>query len=874
MATYNATWSSFNDGELSPLMDGRFDLPQYMKAGKTMLNFIPTVQGPMIKRGGTRLVLFSGQGEIPPLIVPFSRSRTESYLIEFADNRATFFFDGAVVEETPGVIYSIVTPYPIEALYNEDGTPALSFAESVDQLYIAHPDYPPQVLSFFGATNWTMTPLDYKDGPWEDGNGDESNSMTIVGAVTVGSAIGIIADADTFSATDVGRLVRIHQQDLSQVKAWYPGQRTTGGNVAVGQLRRSGSNTYKCKSVAAGSHTGTVLDWVETGSDTLIATEGDQWDGPQDIVPNPATANHVYGRGVQWTYQDCGYGVAQITSFIDGTTIAAVVLRQFPASIANGSNPSWRWELGAWSNTTGWPRLVTFFKQRLVFAGIDRIWMSVTGDFANFADLQFGQVLTDSALTAQVLSDQLNAINWLAPQKTLLVGTSGGEFVISQQSISDAFGPTNFQIDPYSSYGGRQIQPIRVQTSTLFAQQNGRALREFSYVFTSDAYQSTDLTPLAEHITESGIVGMAWAKFPYYLVWCVLGNGGIAAFTFNPEQAVKCWHEHNLAGNAIIKCAAVVPSADGATDDLYMVVGRTPVGGVLNYSIEKMELPFDAQASGARQQDMFYVDAGLSLINTIDAVLTPGSGATVKETTDVLFTADAAVFDSGDVGQSIDYDWDTTAVNDKGLTVSVPTRARALITQVISSLQVYATIVAAWPSLDDIPAEAWRLSVSTVTSPPAIWESGTVSMLLDGAAAPDLDYESGPITLPFPASVVQIGLKSPSVWQSMRPEGGDPTGSAMGKPRRVIEASIRVVNTLGVEIGPDIDHLQTVETRPAGEPDDNPPPLFTGNLPDDPTTRITFGGDWNTDGSIMLRCAQPLSATICALSALISETGD
>jgi hypothetical protein len=90
-----------------------------------------------------------------------------------------------------------------------------------------------------------------------------------------------------------------------------------------------------------------------------------------------------------------------------------------------------------------------------------------------------------------------------------------------------------------------------------------------------------------------------------------------------------------------------------------------------------------------------------------------------------------------------------------------------------------------------------------------------------------------------------------------------------------VQASIRVLSTLGVEIGTDIDHLFEVETRPEGWPDDTPPPPFSGNLPNDPTTRILIPGqDWNTDGSLMIRCQQPLSATICALSATIDEESD
>lgn len=871
MATYNALWSAFNDGELSPLLDGRADIPQYMKSGRVMLNFIPTVQGPMVRRGGTRLIGQNGNGGTSPsLLIPFARSRTDAYVIEIFNGLARFFFNGALVTSGGGA-YTISVPYQNADLYNADGTPALSYAESVDQLYIAHPRYPPQVLSFFGPTNWTIAPLAFFDGPWQDGNTDETNRMFITGSIHVGQLVAITSTQPTFAETDVGSLIRIHQQDLSQLKEWYPGQRTTGGAIAVGVRERSGTNTYVCKSVQPGS--GSNIDWVETGSSTLITTDGDQWDGPQDVVPNPATANHFYGRGVQWTYQDCGYGVAKIVAFSDESHVLATVTRQFPLSVASSATASWRWEMGAWSDTVGWPRLVTFFKQRLSFFGVDRYWASVSGDFANFADLQFGQVLTDSAITKQVLSDQLNSILWVAPQKTLLIGTTGGEFVVSQQSISDPFGPNNCQIDQYSSYGGRQINAIRIQTSTLFVQENGRALREFSYVFTSDAYQSRDLTPLAEHITESGIIGMTWAKFPYYIVWCALSNGNLVAFTYNPEQEVRSWHEHNLAGNALVKCLTTVPSADGSVDDVYMVVQREATGGIPLFNIEKLELPY-AKTATSRQQDMFYVDAGLTFEDTPFVTLTPGTGADVKGSTNVTFDAGATFFQNTDLGRYIEYDWESMQVNNKGLTVPLPTKGRALITHVNSPTQVLATIDLPWPDLDVIAAYDWRMTVTTLSGIPSVWESGTVSLLLDGAAAPDQTYTGGSITLPWPAGVVQAGLRSPAMWQSQRPEQGDPMGTAMGKPRRPVEATVRVVDTLGVQIGRDLDHLQTIETRPAGWPDDTAPPLYSGNLPTDPNTRITFDGDWDQDGGIVIYCPQPLSATICAVSATIDESQD
>lgn len=883
MATYNATWTAFNDGELSPLLDGRIDIPQYMKAGRVMLNMIPTVQGPMVRRGGTRLMAqVGGTVDEAGTLIPFVRSRTDAYLINIFNGSARFFFNGQAVL-SGGVPYTIDVPYQIGDLYNADGTRAIDYAQSVDELFLTQPSFPTQVQSFFGATNWTIAPLQNFDGPWQDENTDDTNYMVLTGSpLDVGSFVAITASKPIFAATDaagnspsgVGRLIRIKQQDVTTLKAWYPGQRTTSNNLAVGDLRRSGSNTYQCVSVAPGASPGTI-DWVETGSDTLFTTEGLQWDGPQDVVPNPATAGHYYGRGVQWEYEDCGYGVAEITVFSDAQHVGGIVRRQFPKSLYSSSSPflsSNRWQLGAWSDTSGWPRLVTLFKQRLNLFGLDRTWMSVSGDFQNFADLQFGQVLTDSALTAQVLSDQLNSINWVSPQKTLLVGTTGGEFVISQQSISDPFGPTNFQIDQQSTYGGRQVKAVRIQTATLFVQENGRSLREFSYVFTSDAYQSRDLAPLSEHITASGIVDMAWSKYPYYIVWCVLANGKLIGFTYNPEQEVRCWHEHDLGGNAKAKCVATVPSADGSTDDVYLIVERD-VSGVAEFFLEKIELPFQ-NVDGANQDDMFYVDCGITFRNTINATLQPGTGADVKGTTNVQFVAGSAIFSPSDVGRYIDFDWEATVINDKGLPVPQATKGHAQITQYVSGTQVLATIDLPWPNLDLIAANDWRMSVTHISSPPAVWETGTLSMLLDGAAAPDFTYSGGStINLPWPASVVTIGLKSPAMWQSMRPEQGDPAGSAIGKVRRAIEGTIRVQNSLGVQFGPGpgLDHLTTIETRPAGWPDDTPPPLYSGNLPNDPSTRVTFDSGWDQDGSLVIYCQQPLPATICAVSALIDE---
>jgi hypothetical protein len=98
MATASIVWSSLNDGELSPLLNGRVDMPQYMKGGEIMVNMIPTVQGPAVRRGGTRYIGQTANSTQPSLLIQFSRSQTESYVLEFSNQSLRFYFNGALVD--------------------------------------------------------------------------------------------------------------------------------------------------------------------------------------------------------------------------------------------------------------------------------------------------------------------------------------------------------------------------------------------------------------------------------------------------------------------------------------------------------------------------------------------------------------------------------------------------------------------------------------------------------------------------------------------------------------------------------------------------------------------------------------------------------
>lgn len=875
MGTVSLPYSSFNCGELSPLLEGRTDMAQYMKGGKIMLNLLPTVQGPAVRRGGTRLIGAGVGGMNPSVLIRFSRSQTESYVLEFGNGVLRFYFNGALVLTSGLVPYFITTPYTQADLFNDDGTPSIVASESADVIYLAHPNHPPQVLSFFAANNWTLAPLVFTDGPWQDINASLGLTVYASGGITVGSTVTLTANGAMFRAGMVGSLIRIHQQDLTTIKPWQPGQQNSV--ISVGTLRRSGFCTYRCANNSSGPPPsgGTSLLFVQTGGVTLVHTTGNAWDGDQSTVIDPLGASTYYSTGMEWTYQDCGYGVVQITAFTDSAHVTGTVMRQLPASVFNPATATNVWELGAWSNDQGWPSQVTFFRQRLTFAGGaangNRTWMSVVQDYTNFADLDFGEVVPDGAVTLQCLSDQVNDIVYLSPADTLLVGTIGGEFIIGPQSISDPFGPENATVSQMSQYGGRAVVPTRVQQYTLFVTKNGRNMRESTFAFTAGpagSYVSNDLTVLSEHITQGGIIATAWAKNPYTTIWMVLGNGKLISFIYNPEQEVRNWERHDLGSNATVVGLCVVPTGTGDWDDVYLMVARPDQFGIEQYSIERIEQPY-ANLPGDYQHDMFYVDCGLTLYNTVNVPLSYASAA-VAGTTDAPFFCFTlgtftlpSVGSNGDVGRYIDYDYEGTTIGDDGLPQPVGLRARAVITSVVNTESVLCTILQPWPisAPTTMPANSWRLSVSSIT-PITQWLGTTVSILADGACTPDV-FVDGTVTsiaLPFAASVVTAGIKSPAVFQSMKLEGGDRTGSAIGKIKRLIRATLRFFNTLGGRIGRDFDNTDPIKQRSSFLSDDTPPPVSSGD-----SERVAFDGEWDRSGRYLVKQDQPLPLTIVAL---------
>jgi hypothetical protein len=533
--------SSFNGGELTPLLYGRVDVAKYAIGCKRMENFIPVTQGPAVARPGTPFVAEVKDSTKQTWLMRFVFSEEDAVQIEVGHLYMRFYLNRARVLSV-GVPYEIVTPFTSADLTNDDGTFALDFVGTGDEIFIVHPNHPPQLLARHGPTNWTIAPIDFAPPPF----GVQNSTTTTVYASAATGAVNLVASAAVFTSNDIGTFFYIGEKDVRDVEQWEPAKGIVAGNV-----RRSNGINYE------------ALNNATTGTIRPTHTDGAVFDGD---------------GGVQWQFLDPGYGWVKITAVTDSTHAAGTVISTIPTGAVGAGQATTRWAHQAWNTGDGWPTNVTFFRERLVFARGATVWLSVPGDFFNFAYQIAGTITADSGFDRTLSSDLANDIRWLSPGDVLLVGTVGDEWAIVEASQNAAFGPTNCKTSRQSAYGSNRVIPQRVGTDTVFVQKSGRKLRAMAFRFEENGFASPDVTIFAEHVTKSKVLGMAYQQEPWGVLWAWRGDGQLIGLTLNREQDAVAWHRHPFSGGAV-ECVSCIPAPSGERDDPWMIV-RYTINGV------------------------------------------------------------------------------------------------------------------------------------------------------------------------------------------------------------------------------------------------------------------------------------------------------
>jgi hypothetical protein len=269
-----------------------------------------------------------------------------------------------------------------------------------------------------------------------------------------------------------------------------------------------------------------------------------------------------------------------------------------------------------WSAASGYPGCVTLYEQRSVYAGTPEkpqtMWFSTTG----YPDDMTTGTNADDGMELSL--DDNNVIMWMKAARYLNVGTGEAEWVVSSGAGDEAMSPTKKKARRISRYGSSFLPAVAIANALLFVQRAGRKLRELIYDYIQDNYgDPPDLTIFAEHVTKTGIKSYAFQREPDSILWCVLNDGTIAAFTYNKAQEITGWHTHttgSTTSTGLFEDVACIPVADH--DQVWFVVSRT-IGGVTKRYVEYLAPDFDDA-----QEDCWFVDCGLKYDGTGTTQLT------------------------------------------------------------------------------------------------------------------------------------------------------------------------------------------------------------------------------------------------------------
>ena len=640
MARVSSIITNFRAGEISPRLEGRIDLQKYNEAVKDLSNMIVFPQGGTTRRPGTYYAGTTKDGGQVRLI-NFEFSDEQAYVLEFGNNYIRIFKDGGLVTEATTAITAITKANPAVVTANSHGLSngdrvfiasvggmtevnnieftvagattntfqlsginssafttytsggtvgkivevtttyttaqlsTINYAQSADVLFLAQQDHAPAKLTRTSHTSWTLTDIDFTDGPYLDEN---ITSTTLYASADTGS-VTITASAALFASTDVGRLIRFREVLEVNYDEW-----AASTSYANNDFVRYNGHVYK-----------QVTGSTQTSGNT---------------PPVHTSGTETYGL-IDWEYRHDDTGYVKITGFTSSTVVTATVKEDdggvsvLPHNIVGSSNATTKWSLGSFSSTTGFPRAIGFYEERLYFAGTtdqpQTIFGSVSADFENHTP----GTEDDAAINVTIASDQVNVIKHLLPARFLQLLTTSAEFTLSGGAGSEPVTPTNVNVLRETTFGTGNVKPLRAGNSTILIQKGAEKVKEITFDLDTDGLLGVDLTVLADHLARGGLTDMVWQQEPELLLWFVHADGRLIGLTYDRANATVGWHEHSLGGSGIVESITAIPS--GAEDQVYLSVKRTIDGSTVRHIVYLKSLYFNDDVA-----DAFFVDSGLT----------------------------------------------------------------------------------------------------------------------------------------------------------------------------------------------------------------------------------------------------------------------
>jgi hypothetical protein len=637
--------TTFNRGELSPLLNSRTDIDYWRSSTALCTNFLVLRQGGLRRRSGTIFIAEVKDSSKVVRLLPFVFNASQAYVLELGDAYTRFFADRGQVEDS-GFPYEIASPYAQADLFE------IEQVQSADVMYVAHSRTHPKELRRSGDINWAFADVGFQDGPFLDNIRPARLTLSDTGHATpektnntsgIGTASAQYNNSGAWEAFNRDKSDGYRSASNDTTPCWIKYDFTAGNEKVI--------NAYSLSASDKEVSTDTPTAWQVQGSNddtmwaTLDARQGEtDWRSTETRnyrfenetayryyrinfteLSDDSSAHNVrigewamsenadyadpitltasgtdginndagfqpddVGRHIRVEDSDSQWRWFKITAYTSASEVDGVL---YGPPLNTDSPVNWR--VGAFSEQSGYPNAVCFYQERLCWGGTQEkpvsVWASRAGDLADHGISS--PIVDDDAISVTMLSSQVNQIRWIAEDEDILIGSAGSIRTMGAADRTSAFSANNADQRRHTTYGSAGVTPARAGNTTIFVGRAMRNLRELIYSPEANGYVAPDLSILSAHLFTAGIKDMAWQQDPTPVLWVAVGNGDLIAVTYDREQQVVGFSRQQIAGGAV-ESVAVIPNASGY-DDLYMVVRRTIDGATKRY-VEVLEREFDS----------------------------------------------------------------------------------------------------------------------------------------------------------------------------------------------------------------------------------------------------------------------------------------
>jgi len=629
----------FEDLKMRVMKDGGYLLKSSSITGVTQANpAVVTADNTFINGETVTITGVVGMTELNGNTYTVANRTDTTFELSGTDSTAyTAYVSGGVAQG--GTIFELTTPY------TEAQLPRLGYTQSADVLTLVHPSHDPSNLNRLFDGHWTLTTINYAStvtAPTfaspdiETITGiTQANPAVVTTSAAHGFVTGNVIDiAGVVGMTEVnGRSFRITV--LTSTTFELDGEDSTTHTA----YSSGGTATRQTAAVTVGSGFG---DFEKTYTYVVTAVNESGIESLASVSASVITKSLSVTGGVRITW-DAVAGAAYYRIYKDPSNNTQVYgwigdsnNNTFDdyniAPIITDAPPEDRQPFNGADNK---PAVVTYYQQRQVFANTNNeLQATYTTQVNNFNSLRVSNPARDSdAVTFTIAAQQVNEIRHLISLDSLVLLTSGGEWLVSEGQ-DRVLTPSTIGVRPQSYNGASWVKPVVINSTALYLQSKGARIRDLGYEFSSDKYTGNDLSIMSEHLFEGHqIIEMTYADEPYGILWCVRDDGVLLGLTYLREHQVWGWHQHNTDG----EFESITTINEEGRDAVYVIVKRTINGQIKRY-IERLEARESINA-----EDAFYVDSGLSY---------NGSPATVFSGLDHLEGKEVAILTDGYVTEN------------------------------------------------------------------------------------------------------------------------------------------------------------------------------------------------------------------------------